>query len=412
MTLRTRLAALRNVSSAAPIMPPAPPPASTNPTPSLAERVARMANRAKTKSVNDRELADALEGMLLEPGLIRIDRSIPLSARIGCISPDSISAAPLFLLTNGEAPDPERLVFLDTETSGLAGGSGTVVFLLALARIANAHLEISQWLLTAFRGEAAMLEAAREWIGHAPTLMTFNGKTFDVPLLATRCRMHRLHDPFTRLAHIDLLHPLRRAYAGRWSECKLQSAEQRLLHFHRDNDLPSALMPQAWLEFLRSRSSAPMAAVLEHNRRDVASLPALAATLAHMHAAPDASECDAPAIARWHHARGRKSLAFEMLRDQEALLDDDGRTLLAQLAWQQRDQSLSLRLWQALAANEHAGALERLAIHHEHRLKDYEGALYYAARLLEADPRTRTARRVARLRAKLARSGGTLFAVS
>lgn len=376
---------------------------------SLAERVERMATRARGRTASECEIAEALDGTLVEPGLIRIERDIPLSTCIGNVALGAMLDAPLGVLAPDEDLRPERLTFLDTETTGLAGGTGTIAFLLAMARIEGHRLHLTQWLLTAFKGEAAMLQEARDWLGADPMLVSFNGKSFDVPLLATRCRMHGEADVFSALPHLDLLAPTRRAFARHWEDCRLQTAEKRLLRFHRDDDLPGAAMPQAWAEFLRSGLAAPMSAVLDHNRRDVVSLAALMATLADVFANPDASACDAAAIARGHVASGRWSHALELLAAQEALLDENGLLLLASLLRRQGRRHEAVRLWRQLAERDVPEAIEALAKHHEHARRDYAQALQFTHRLVALSPDDAVTKRALRLTGKLARNGRRLL---
>lgn len=403
MNLRDRLATLRTSVTTSP-----PEPQESAPH-SLAERVERMAVRARGRSASEQEIAEALDGTLVEPGLIRVERDIPLSSRIGHVALRAVLDAPLAVLAPDEDLRPERLTFLDTETTGLAGGTGTLAFLLAMARIEGHSLHLTQWLLTAFKGEAAMLEEARGWLGADPLLVSFNGKSFDVPLIATRYRMHAKPDAFSALPHLDLLPPTRRAFAKRWEDCRLQTAEKRLLRFHREDDLPGAAMPQAWVDFVRSGLAAPMHAVLDHNRRDVVSLAALMAALAEVFVNADASECDAVAIARGHIARGKSAEALQLLAAQETLLDEDGLLLLAALLRREGRREQAVSLWQRLAQRDVPEAIEALAKHHEHARRDYAEALQFAHRLAALSPEDAVVKRTLRLSGKLARAGNRLL---
>ena len=254
-----------------------------------------------------------------------------------------------------------------------------------------------------------MLEEARGWLGAHPLLVSFNGKSFDVPLLATRYRMHAKPDAFTPLPHLDLLPPTRRAFARRWEDCRLQTAEQRLLRFHREDDLPGAAMPRAWADFLRSGHAAPMNAVLNHNRRDVVSLAALMAALAEVFVTADASECDAVAIARGHIAAARWPAALELLAAQEALLDESGLLLLASLLRRRGHRDAAVRIWQRLAQHDVPEAIEALAKHHEHARREYAEALQFTHRLAGLAQENAVDKRLARLTGKLARNGRRLL---
>ena len=131
-----------------------------------------------------------------------------------------------------------ELLFVDTETTGLAGGTGTLVFLLGVARFVPGGLDVEQWLLLSPSAEGEWLAAIAARLPRDPLLVSFNGKAFDLPLLAARHRMQRMRDPFAQRAHWDLLFPLRRAFASRWPDCRQQTAERRLLGIERLDDLP------------------------------------------------------------------------------------------------------------------------------------------------------------------------------
>lgn len=168
--------------------------------------------------------------------------------------------------------DPADLLFLDTETTGLAGGTGTRAFMIGVARWEAGRFALSQLTITTLAGETAMLEHLRSWISPATVLVTYNGKSYDAPLLATRFRLARLASPLQGRGHIDLLHPVRRRWRAQWPNCKLATAERQLLGVVREDDLPGAQAPAAWLRFLRMGDAADLYRVLRHNAQDLRSL--------------------------------------------------------------------------------------------------------------------------------------------
>jgi len=182
-----------------------------------------------------------------------------------------------------EPIDPEDLLFLDTETTGLAGGTGTRAFMIGVARWKGRQFVLSQLTITTLAGEAAMLEQLRAWVGPATVLGTYNGKSYDAPLLATRFRLAQQASPLQGLRHIDLLHPVRRRWRAQWPNCKLATAERQLLGVVREDDLPGAQAPAAWLRFLRAGDPADLYRVLKHNAQDLRSL---AGVLNHIVALP------------------------------------------------------------------------------------------------------------------------------
>ncbi|WP_346949269.1 ribonuclease H-like domain-containing protein [Dyella sp.] len=178
-----------------------------------------------------------------------------------------------------ERIDPADMLFLDTETTGLAGGTGTRAFMIGVARWHGARFVLSQLTITALAGEAAMLEQLRAWITPATVLGTYNGKSYDAPLLNTRFRLERMSSPLQGLRHIDLLHPVRRRWRAHWPNCKLATTERQLLGVVREDDLPGSQAPAAWLRFLRAGDPTDLYRVLKHNAQDLRSL---AGVLSHM----------------------------------------------------------------------------------------------------------------------------------
>ncbi len=173
------------------------------------------------------------------------------------------------------AVDPIRcsqLVFLDTETTGLAGGTGTKAFIVGVAMLTPPQIRIRQWLLTRMAAEGALLQSVAEALPSNPVLVTYNGKSYDLPLLRTRYRMNRLPEPFGDAQHLDLLHPVRRRYRNVWPNCRLTTAETRLLGTVRVGDLPGSEAPAAWRRFLATGESDGVRRVLLHNAQDLTSL--------------------------------------------------------------------------------------------------------------------------------------------
>ncbi len=216
------------------------------------ERATRIRDQASAR-LTDHELADYLGGRCTAPCVIAIEGSLAIGSPHGQWNIGADLAATLAFF--GHHDEVESLVFMDTETTGLAGGTGTSVFLLGLARFQGDALLIRQYFMSAFKGEAPLLEQATRFIDGARTLVSYNGKTFDHPLLQTRYRLMGLDDPFAGLAHFDLLHPTRRAFASRWPDCRLRTAETRLLGFQRLDDLPGSEAPETWFQWMRQRSS-------------------------------------------------------------------------------------------------------------------------------------------------------------
>lgn len=182
----------------------------------------------------------------------------------------------------------ERFLHFDTETTGLAGGTGTRAFMIGAADWHDGALRVRQLYITTMAAEAAMLREFARWIEPETVLVSYNGKSYDAPLLATRYRLARLSNPLLGRVHVDLLHPMRRRYRQVWENCKMQTAERKLLRIVREDDLPGSEAPRAWLTYLRGGSSANLVRVAEHNLQDVRSLSGLLVE-AHGWAAMDAA---------------------------------------------------------------------------------------------------------------------------
>ena len=205
---------------------------------------------------------------------------------------DALARPPhtLARLNNDAAIDLRQALFLDTETTGLAGGSGTLVFLVGVGyfETATGHFVVDQFFLHEPGQEAAMLKALNERVAQHQTLITFNGRGFDVPLLETRFLMSRIPSGLSDLAHLDLLLPARRAWRTQLSSCSLGSLEYHMLDVRRDQqDIPGFIIPQLYRDYLADRNPADMQRVMYHNLHDVLSMVALVTRLS--------SSVDAPA---------------------------------------------------------------------------------------------------------------------
>jgi hypothetical protein len=183
-----------------------------------------------------------------------------------------LERAALEALALGEVElDVRRPLFLDTETTGLAGGTGTLAFLIGVATVGEAGAIIEQAHLPAPGQERPMLQWLRERLDEATCLITFNGKSFDWPLLRSRYVMNRLAPPPER-AHLDLLHCARRVLRYQLEHTQLSMVERAVLGVHRVHDLDGALIPAVWFDYLRTGRVATLGRVLEHNERDVRSM--------------------------------------------------------------------------------------------------------------------------------------------
>ncbi len=176
--------------------------------------------------------------------------------------------------------DPARVLFFDTETTGLSGGTGTRAFMVGAAQWRAGALEVRQLILATLAAERAMLAEFARWLAPGTILASYNGKSYDTPLLRTRYRLARLPDPTAGLEHVDLLYPSRRRWRGVYENCRLCTIERRVLHILREDDLPGSEAPAAWLTYLHGGSAHNLCRVAAHNHQDVVSLARLMRHLA------------------------------------------------------------------------------------------------------------------------------------
>ena len=182
------------------------------------------------------------------------------SADIGALAelPQDLLAA----ISGGATPlaPPAEWAFLDTETTGLAGGSGTCAFLVGIGRITPEGFRVRQFFMRDYCEEASLLDAVSRHLAPFRVLITYNGRSFDQPLLETRYRLNRSRPPFGKLEHLDLLHGARRLWKLRYESCRLVDLETQVLGFERDGDVPGALIPYLYFEYLRTRPGRAAAA--------------------------------------------------------------------------------------------------------------------------------------------------------
>jgi uncharacterized protein YprB with RNaseH-like and TPR domain len=308
-----------------------------------------------------------------------------LSLRCWCARPPrySLDLRALRLLRPegpDEIADAEQWLFLDTETTGLAGGSGTYAFLVGIAWWEGGGLEIEQFFLRECSEERALLLALGERIREHPVLLTFNGKSFDWPLLETRYRMSRKIPVPAPRAHIDFLHPARNLWRLRLGSVRLSELERHVLGWDRGADVLSGLIPQIYFDYLRGGPPERLVPVLNHNQMDLRGLAALASRILSLlsdveNIGQDGLELFG--VSRICEKRGENGRARKLYEKSIASFlptetDRAARRSLARLAKREGDFELACELWKYALGNSRHGyeAYEQLAIYHEHKARN------------------------------------------
>lgn len=193
--------------------------------------------------------------------------------------------------------DPRTTCFMDTETTGLAGGAGTVAFLVGIGYFEENAFVLEQCFLRDYDDEAAMLEYLGEKMATFKAVVSYNGKSFDLPLMRSRFVQQRLEFPLDNVSHYDLVHAARRVWKKRLNNCALNNIEREVLGLNRQGDVPGYLIPHLWLRYLDSRDARPMESVFYHHEMDILSLVALTGYLA--------KRLSTDNTATFHHAEDR-----------------------------------------------------------------------------------------------------------
>lgn len=291
-------------------------------------------------------------------------------------------------------------LFFDTETTGLAGGSGTYAFLVGIGYYHGDRFVTEQFLMRDHGDEPALLELLTQRLRGRSGLVSFNGKTFDAQLLSTRYAMHRRSDPLSGLAHLDLLHICRRLWgASRLPDCRLETLEHRVLEAPRVDDTPGWMIPELFFTFLRDRNPTPLQGVIEHNRRDLLAMVGLCGVLSSVLSAASVEALPADphlrlGLARLWSALGSHELADALYRNalsHPQLCEqarERGLTAWARDLKKRACAEQAALLWRRLLAYcpGHLEATVELAKWFEHQRKDYRAALL----LVEGGLRDRT----------------------
>jgi uncharacterized protein YprB with RNaseH-like and TPR domain len=289
--------------------------------------------------------------------------------------------------------EPESLVFLDTETSGLAGGTGTFAFLVGIGRYTPDGFHLAQFFMRDPLEEPALLLALEEFLAPCETVVSFNGKAFDVPLLDTRYILQGWKSPFKSFSHIDLLHLSRRLWRDRLPSRTLANLEVQILHASRtDEEIPGWMIPQIYFDYLREGDARPLLRVFYHNAMDVVSLAALlnhtSALLETPFSMPKDEMIDIAAIARLVEDLGHTERALEyyekcLTAELPEEIYDDTLQRFSYLHKRNNNYAAAILLWEQAASRRSLYAYEELAKYYEHHALDIEMARKWTLDALE-----------------------------
>ena len=280
--------------------------------------------------------------------------------------------------------DGHRLLYLDTETTGLSTGTGTLAFLVGIGYYEDSsQYVVEQYLMEDYDQEPDLLSRLLTTLKRFDTLVTYNGKSFDVPLLEVRYVMNRLHSQLRQMTQLDLLHAARRLYKRRIGSCTLGNMERTLLGIERPDDIPGAEIPECFFAYVKDHDPKRMNIVLKHNRQDILSMPLLLGRMLHT------LQCRASEYPEDDYSCGRLFLrshqwdwAEACLRRASSSLPEARWELAAYYKRQRRwDEAEALWLSMVEASEGGTGPYHELAKYYEHVLRQPVRAYRLIARL-------------------------------
>lgn len=293
---------------------------------------------------------------------------------------------------------PERFAFLDTETTGLSGGAGTYAFLIGVGRFEGEVFHLAQFFMHDPIDEPAQLAALEEFLAPCRALVTYNGKSFDIPLLNSRFTYHGWRNPFKDLSHVDLLHLARRLWRERLPSRTLGNLEVQILGTQRtEDDVPGWMIPQMYFDYLRNGDARPLKSVFYHNAMDILSLASLFNHTARLLTDPMSGVVnhgvDLMALARLFEDLGDLKTATDLyimglehedVRSQLIPEDVLLRAIqhLALIYKRQEKFHYAIDLWKKAAHFKNINAHIELAKYYEHRVRDKNEAIYWTQKAI------------------------------
>ena len=318
-----------------------------------------------------------------------------MRAPLSCFTlPKEISGASLEMMQGQSYPDCKRedFCFLDTETTGLSHGAGTVAFLVGVGYFEEDAFVVRQYLMRDYDEEAFVLSRVSEDIARSKLLCTFNGQTFDLPLLEVRYTMQRMREQYVHRPHVDLLPASRRVWKLRLRRCNLTALEEAVLGIAREDDLPGALVPERYFNFLKTKDFSLLEDILDHNRQDIISLAHILDRLLRLHDAPLLAEApeDLFSLGRVLEKRGRAEGARMCYRAADkGSMSILARGRMAETYRREGNYAEAAQVYKRMAADRQGGPEPLIALAKicEHKTRDIPAAIEYTRKaiILAAD---------------------------
>ena len=379
--------------------------------PSLTEKLKQLGVQVGTSQIQSpannsgvpRSLVDVLAGQwesTTRGDCFVVRKEIPAHTSHGMINlsgpPDLAFFESLQQLEGISGISPEDFLFIDTETTGLSGGAGTYVFLIGAAKYINDSLDFAQFFLQDPGSESAQLAALESFAASTQIVISYNGKSFDLPRIKTRYQYHGWPNPFENVFHIDLLHFARRIWKAQLPSCTLGDLEKNILGLERHSlDIPGYKVSEYFYQYLHTQDPAPLENIFYHNEIDVISLAALLVHLTDRLSSPMKhynlleNNPELIDIAKYYYSIQLYQEAKEVL---DAALTDpgfpddillDGKLCLASIYKKSGDFSSAAPIWEECAEMGSFEALIELAKHAEHNLSDFENAVHWTLSAIE-----------------------------
>ena len=290
--------------------------------------------------------------------------------------------------------DLNRTLFLDTETTGLAGGVGTAAFLIGIGYFYQNKYIVEQFFMRDYNEEAAMLKLLAEKATDFDTIVTFNGRSFDLPLLETRMILNRIDPALSKLRDVDLLHPARRIWGLRLSDCRLGTLEIEVLGFQRtEDDIPGSLIPGIYFDYLQFGNADKLYKVFYHNEKDVVSMVGLLQSEHRYFADPtnekEIKPLDLYQMGKYFERCRDWTMALACLEKATPNLHHgyriDSLLRLSMIHKRNGRWTEAVGIWKDLVSKDNPFSLKpfvELSMYYEHREKNVEAALIYSTNAL------------------------------